>query len=231
MSGFQIAALAVTAVWLAAVAIRFRRSTPVLLGGLIGIGLLALTALAAGRAAAAELGLALPPSWLVTLGWAAGWTALMLAYSPVADWLARQIFAAPPTLKAFRAIRQSTAKLVGGIAVAWLLGGFFEELVFRGIVLTATEAGLSGWLPGWLAAAKAIAVAAIGAAIVHWYQGPRAMVIIAQLSVLFGVLYVLSGHNLYAVILAHGFYDTIAFIRFATGKSRFAKTDGNAAAD
>ena len=47
--------------------------------------------------------------------------------------------------------------------------------------------------------------------------------IITQLSVLFGVLFVASGYNLWTVILAHGFYDTIAFVRFASGKSRYAK--------
>ncbi|MCC6918255.1 MAG: CPBP family intramembrane metalloprotease [Alphaproteobacteria bacterium] len=223
MSAFQQIALGLTLLWLAAVALRFRRSTPVLLGGLVGIGTAALLALAFGKAAATELGLALPASWLATLAWAAGWTALMFAYSPVADRLARQVFAAPPTLKAFRAIQHSAAKLIAGIAIAWLLGGFFEELVFRGVLLRAVEAGLGGWLPSWLASAVAIAAAAIGAGIVHWYQGPRAMVIITQLSMLFGLLFVLTGHNLYAVILAHGFFDTIAFVRFARGTSRYAK--------
>ncbi len=230
MTAFQQIALGLTLLWLALVALRFRRSAPVVLGGLVGIGAAALLALALGKAAATELGLALPASWLSTLAWAAGWTALMVAYSPAADWLARQVFAAPPTLKAFRAIQHSAAKLIAGIAIAWLLGGFFEELVFRGVLLGALEAGLGAGLPSWLASAMAIVVAAIGAGIVHWYQGPRAMVIIAQLSVLFGVLYVASGHNLYAVILAHGFYDTIAFIRFARGTSRYAKRDADGTA-
>ena len=124
MTNFQLLALAATMVWLAAVASRYRRSTPVLLSGLLGIGWRALGALMTGGTTARELGLALPASWLVTFVWAAGWTALMLAYSPVADRIARQIFAAPPTLTAFRASQQSTAKLASGIAIASLLGGF-----------------------------------------------------------------------------------------------------------
>jgi membrane protease YdiL (CAAX protease family) len=48
-------------------------------------------------------------------------------------------------------------------------------------------------------------------------------VIVTQLSVLFGVLFVASGHNLWTAILCHGSYDTIAFIGLASGKSRYAK--------
>jgi membrane protease YdiL (CAAX protease family) len=107
--------------------------------------------------------------------------------------------------------------------VAWLLGGFLEELVFRGVVLRAVELGLAPLASHWIATSAAVVVAAVGAAIVHWYQGPRATVIIMQLSVLFGVLFVVSGHNLWAAILCHGSYDTIAFVRFASGKSRYAK--------
>ncbi len=77
-----------------------------------------------------------------------------------------------------------------------------------------------------VAAGIAICVAAAGAGMMHFYQGPRAMVIIAQLSILFGILFVVSGHNLWAVVICHGLYDTIAFVRFATKKSKYANMDG-----
>jgi membrane protease YdiL (CAAX protease family) len=169
------------------------------------------------------ISLVLPNSWFATIGWAAAWTALMLAYSPVADRLATKLFAAPPGLGAFRAIQQSKLKLVLGIIVAWVLGGFLEEVVFRGVVVRAVESALAPLLSRGIATGTAVVVAAIGAGIVHWYQGPRAMVIIVQLSVLFGVLFVASGYDLWAAILCHGLYDTIAFVRFASGKSRYAK--------
>jgi hypothetical protein len=49
------------------------------------------------------------------------------------------------------------------------------------------------------------------------------MVIIMQLSVLFGVLFVVSGHNICAAILCHGSCAAIAFVRLASGKSRYVK--------
>ena len=157
-----------------------------------------------------------------TIAFALFWLSLMLAYSPLADRIASRLIAKPPTLKTFRAIQQSKTKLVAGIVAAWALGGVLEELVFRGIVLRSIAAILTGWVVGPIAAGAAVLAAAIGAGIIHLYQGNRAALIIIQLSVLFGALFVFSGYNLWTVILCHGLYDTVAFIRFASGKSKYS---------
>jgi membrane protease YdiL (CAAX protease family) len=224
---FQQTALLLIAVWLATVAVRFRRSVPVLIGGLIALGLVTLAALVRGGVTADELGLGVPTSWPVTLGFAVAWLGLMVAYSPLADRLATRLVARPPTLEVFRALQQSRARLLAGLVVAWVLGGVLEELVFRGIVLRSIEVWLGGWHLGPVAAGVAVCVAALGAGILHLYQGPRAAVIVAQLSVLFGVLFVVSGYNLWAVMLCHGFYDTMAFIRFARKRSKYSDLGGH----
>ena len=223
MTMFQERAVLIAALWLVAVAVRFQRSRIVLLGGLVALGLYAFVALLAGQLSLSELGMSLPIAWIPTLGWAVAWLALMLAWSPVADRLATRLVDEPPTLGAFRALQESTAKLLAGIVVAWVLGGFLEELVFRGIILRAVEAALVGHVGQASASAIAILTAALGAGIIHLYQGARAAIIIVQLSILFGVLFVASGHNLGAVMLCHGLYDTIAFIRFANKSSRYAQ--------
>jgi len=158
---------------------------------------------------------------------ALGWLAIMLVYSPAADWIATRLVAAPPRLKAFRALKESLAKLILGIVAAWILGGFLEEFLLRGMVLQAVAFGAVRFMPPIAAEALGILVAAALAYGMHLYQGPRAALIVTQLSVLFGLLFVISGHNLWAVILCHGLYDTIAFIRFATGASRYSKFDGS----
>jgi membrane protease YdiL (CAAX protease family) len=173
------------------------------------------------------LGLGFPESWISTIGWALAWLVLMLAFSPLADRIATRLVARPPTLGAFRMLQQSRARLVLGIVVAWVLGGFLEELVFRGIVLRWTKALVSHWFVEPLATGIAICTAAAGAGLIHLYQGPRAAIVVTQLSVLFGLLFVVGGYNLWAVILCHGLYDTIAFVRFATGRSRYSKLDGD----
>lgn len=230
MTPFQQVSLAIAAVWLVLVAVKFRKSTPVLLGGMALIAAYGAYAVWSGAATLAALGLGAPDSWPMTFVWAAGWCALMLAYSPAADWIASRIFAKPPTLSAFRAIQQGLPQLLAGIAAAWILGGVLEEFAFRGVVLRGAEALIGQWAPPAFATALAVLIAALGAGLVHYYQGARAMVIITQLSVLFGVLFVLTGYNLWAVMLCHGFYDTVAFIRFALKKSKYSDLDGEAPA-
>ena len=174
-----------------------------------------------------EHGLSTSVSWLSTIGVAVVWLALMLGYSPIADRLATRWVDKPPTLGAFRAIQQSRSKLLIGIVVAWVLGGFLEEIVLRGIILQWIAARVSAWLVAPMATAIAVCAAAAGAGLIHLYQGLRAAIIVTQLSVLFGLLFVVSGHNLWTVILCHGLYDTIAFVRFANKKSEYSSLEGD----
>jgi membrane protease YdiL (CAAX protease family) len=225
MTTFQQSALLLVALWLVLVVVRFRRSNMILIAGLIAIGLYTLAGFIYGEVTLAELGLGAPHSWLLTIGAAILWLGLMVACSPLADRLAARLFSKPPSLEAFGAIQQSKGKLIAGILAAWLLGGILEELIARGIVLQAVQAWLSAWLSVPVAAGVAICIAAVGGGLMHAYQGPRAMVIITQLSILFGVLFVISGCNLWAVMLCHGLYDTIAFIRFAGRKSKYSHLD------
>jgi membrane protease YdiL (CAAX protease family) len=169
-----------------------------------------------------RFGLSTSVSWWSTIAFALAWLALMLAYSPLADRIATRFVATPPNLNAFRGLQQSRAKLVVGIVVAWVLGGFLEELIFRGIILQWIQAQLTVWLVAPVATGIAVCAAAIGAGLIHLYQRLRGAIIVTQLSVLFGLLFVVSGRNLWAVILCHGLYDTVAFIRFANRKSRYS---------
>ena len=184
-----------------------------------------LVALVSGKVKLDELGLGLAHSWAPTIELALAWLGLMLAYSPLADWVATRWVASPPTLKSFRVIQQSTGKLIAGIVAAWVLGGVGEELIARGIVLKSLELLLVAYVPESIAAGVAVCSAALGAGVMHAYQGLRAVVIITQLSLLFGVLFVVSGYNLWAVILCHGLYATIAFVRFAHKQSAYSKLE------
>ncbi len=203
------------------IGVKFYRSKVVLIGGLFTVGLYTLIAIAHGAVKPDDLGPGMATSWLATVGFALIWLVLMFVYSPLADSLASRLIEKPPNLESFRMIQESRVKLIAGIVVAWVLGGILEELVFRGIVLKSVESMLNVWLGEPVASGIAVCIAASGAGLIHLYQGPRAMIIITQLSILFGILFVVSGYNLWAVMLCHGLYDTIAFVRFANKKSKY----------
>jgi membrane protease YdiL (CAAX protease family) len=225
MTPFHEHAVWLIALWLVMVGVRFRRSKAVLAGGLLAVGAYTLVGLARHDVSRQDLGLVAPTSFLATGGLAVAWLVLMLVYSPWADRLATRWVERAPTLEAFRLLQQSKSHLLAGIALAWVLGAFLEELAFRGIVLRSVEALLSTALARPLAVALAVGVAAAGAGVVHLYQGVRAAVVITQLSALFGVLFVVGGYNLWAVVVCHGLYDTVAFIRFANRQSRYSRLD------
>jgi membrane protease YdiL (CAAX protease family) len=225
MTTFQQTAVLLTIIWLVLVVVRFRRSNIVLITGLSAIGLYVLVACASGQTSLAALGLGIPGSWWLTIGVSLAGLGVLLVCSPLADRLATRWFDQPPTLGAFRLIQRSRLNLIAGILAAWVLGGFLEELVARGIVLKAVDSFLSAWLAAPIAAGVAVCIVALGAALMHLYQGPRAVVIITQLSLLFGILFVVSGYNLWAVILCHGMYDTFAFVRFANRRSKYSNLD------
>lgn len=225
MTTFQQSALLLTLIWLVIVVVRFHRSSIVLIGGLFAIGLYTIFAFAFGKVALDEIGLSRPISWLSTIGFSLIGLGVIIAYSPLADRLATRWFEKPPNLEAFGAIQQSKIKLIAGIVAAWILGGILEELIARGIVLNSIEALFTPWLAKPVAVGVAICIAALGAGFMHYYQGSRAMVIITQISILFGILFVVSGYNLWVVILCHGLYDTIAFVRFANKKSKYSNLD------
>jgi len=182
-----------------------------------------LAALASGNIALRTLGLGPPHSWPLTIALALIWLAAMYVYSPIADRIATYFAAKPPTLGAFRPLQRSVSRLLIGIIIAWIAGAFLEEFLLRGIILIRIETILMVQFPAIVSVALAVLGAACVGGVFHLYQGLRGAIIITQLSVLFGVLFVVSGYTLWSVVLCHGLYDTIAFVRFATGRSKYAK--------
>jgi membrane protease YdiL (CAAX protease family) len=149
----------------------------------------------------------------------------MWAYTPVADRLATKCAAKPPNLGMFLKLQQSRFNLAVGLLLAWVIGAFVEEVALRGLVLQWIEMLTSPWMAWPLPSALAVCGAAMAAGIADLYQGLRAAIIIFQLSIMFGALFVIDGHNLWSVIFCHGFYDTIAFIRFANRSSKYSMPD------
>ena len=125
-----------------------------------------------------------------------------------------------PNLEAFAVLRGNIATLAGGLVIAWVFGAFIEELLFRGFLLnTLYEVLASEGCPQWFTWSVAIFITSVFVGIGHSYQGIVGMVGTGFIAVGFGIIYLLNRRNLWSCILAHGLYDTVAFILVYAGVS------------
>jgi len=100
--------------------------------------------------------------------------------------------------------------------LVWTFAAFGEEIGYRGYLINrAAEAGGRSKAAYWLAVAAVSVLFGYG----HFYKGPAGIVDSGMAGLILGAAYVLSGRNLWACVLAHGFIDTVALIAVFFGWS------------
>lgn len=103
------------------------------------------------------------------------------------------------------------------ILLGWILGGFCEEIIFRGYVLKRLANIFGDTNKAWLLSAV---LAAIVFGFVHNYQGPAGIITTACIAFLFGLIFMVNKENLIVLMLIHGFYNMIAISLIYFGKAR-----------
>jgi membrane protease YdiL (CAAX protease family) len=103
-------------------------------------------------------------------------------------------------------VRGSWLALIRWLLVVWILVAMLEELIFRGYLISALS-DLFGTSLAALILNLLLSSAIFGLA--HAYQGPSGIISTGTIGLLIGLLYLLSGSNLWLVVLVHGFIDTI----------------------
>ncbi|MES1199698.1 MAG: CPBP family intramembrane glutamic endopeptidase, partial [Pseudomonadota bacterium] len=156
-----------------------------------------------------ELGLRRPASWLKTLGLAVFAVVIADLGAFAIGFLIQTQTSWPPLDVTYirSSIQGDTVAYAIWIAlVVWGSAAFGEELFSRGFVLDRLQIVFGRGRVG-------IGVAVLAQAALfgwlHSIQGPTGMVITAYAGIVFGVIYFVSGRNLWTTILAHGITDTI----------------------
>lgn len=184
--------------------------TPVLGLGMWGAVIAGGVLLALSKSSYQRLGLRRPGSWVKTLGWALVAVVASNLGAAGLGFLIRATTAWPPLDVAY--IRASIegdtlSYLVWMALVVWGSAAFGEELFARGFVLDRLQITFGAGRVG--IAVAVIAQAAIFGAL-HAIQGPTGIVITGYVGVVLAVIYIASGRNLWAPIIAHGLMDSLS---------------------
>ena len=104
-------------------------------------------------------------------------------------------------------IRGNTSAFLLWVAIGWIVGGFIEEMLFRGFLLTRVSQLFANPRAGLVVGVVAQALL-FGA--LHLYAGAFAFIFASTLALSSGVFYLLLGRNLWPLIAVHGAWNTVA---------------------
>ena len=95
------------------------------------------------------------------------------------------------------------------LLLVWTFAAFGEEIAYRGYLLTrAADIGKRSTTSYWIGIVFVSILFGYG----HVYKGPSGIIDSGVAGLILGAVYMLTGRNLWACILTHGFIDTFAVI-------------------
>ncbi len=138
------------------------------------------------------------------------WISFMqIIYIPII----RNLFVVPEYTE-YNFIRGSLQKLIAIISAAFLVGGFYEEIIFRGYIQAIFEKTIfKGSRTIW-----SILSTGILFGLYHWQQDIYAIMAAIFGGIFWGILYKKFDNNLWVVIISHSIFDSITLVLIYTGK-------------
>lgn len=146
---------------------------------------------------------------LIFIGVTIGTLAAVILIPSLVNGILAQLITAPPTdYSFFDYIQSNVPALILWIILSWVIGGFSEELIFRGYLTNRLKALLG---PGKMNIVLTVLLQAIIFGLFHTYQGIGGMISTGIVGLVLGIIYV-NHRNLWPLIIAHGLLDTLGFI-------------------
>ncbi len=165
-------------------------------------------------------GLVTPARWLPIIGRALLIFFIAMLFDtvvrPVLDAIVAHATNTSTTLaeQHFASVKGNLGLLLYLIPCGWVFGGFGEEMLYRGFVMTRIAQLLGESRGAWIAA---VFLQAIPFALGHSYQGPVGVVAIYVIAVITGAGTLIWGRTLWPAIIAHGLQDTVGFYALYAG--------------
>lgn len=123
--------------------------------------------------------------------------------------LVSKLIGESPDISSFDSVTGNIWAFIGLLAIGWIIGGLFEEFLFRGYLLSRmnqlfNHPALGKWV--------GIIVTSISFSIAHTYQGIGGIINTFIFSVILGLLFYFFKRNTWYVILVHGFFDSFGIL-------------------
>jgi uncharacterized protein len=150
-------------------------------------------------------GLRRPDSMLAFVGWTALIVLLLWVSGTYLAPVLASVLSFEPRPDFFGYVHGNTLAFTGWVAISWLVGGFCEELLFRGFLLSQIRSMFRSPLVGM---ATGLTGQALVFGALHVYQGAFGIAFATITAVISGAVYLLNGRNLWPLIVAHGAWDS-----------------------
>lgn len=163
-----------------------------------------------------DVGLCLPEHWqraaAIGIAWGIGmWLLEFFVTMPALH----RVLGYWPDLTGFNDLVGNATLLAVYLALNWVLAAFGEEMVWRGYALPRAAVFFGN---GTRAFVIALVLVNVAFGLAHLYQGPSGVIQATIGGVLLGAIYLVTGRNLLAPILAHGIGNSIDFIVMYFGR-------------
>jgi membrane protease YdiL (CAAX protease family) len=180
--------------------------------GVIGAFVIAITVplIARKHGSYRDMGFRRPGSWPKLLGTTLAYgVVIQLAFTIVIEPLLARLTGTPVDISVFDNVRGNPGAFLVLLTIGWVVGGFLEEMTFRGFIVNRLS-----WLLGTGTTATWIAVlaAAMAFGIAHSYQGVTGMIATGMIGFIQGAVYVYHRFNLWYAIFTHGFINSVAIL-------------------
>lgn len=112
----------------------------------------------------------------------------------------------PANLNDFASIKYNTPQFIFVLVMGWLVGGFYEEIVFHGFIFSRLEKIITGKY----ALAISFLITNLIFAFYHWQLGVSGAINAFLAGVVYHALMLLHKRNMWYAIFCHAVFDTIA---------------------
>lgn len=154
-----------------------------------------------------SIGLKAPDSWAKTvlLGLLLGF-GIELTYQIFINHLIELITHEPVDLTSLDPIRGNLISSSMMLLIGWVVGGFLEEVTFRGYLITKLRE-VFGDNP--TKTCLYVLISAIPFGLAHMYQGWSGVLSTGSIGLVIAIIYVRSKSNLWLAVFTHGFTNTM----------------------